>query len=154
MAGIFTGENAINGAFGTIIYRGAKIANIQNIEARVAAERRAVRIAGSIAAHYKRVGVTGEGTFTVMRVTSEFMDIAADLFDPLKRVVPSDMTILINDPDTGTEVEEITLENVKLWEIPLGFNVEDLISQVITFTFEGMVVEREITQPVPPAVPA
>lgn len=149
MAGIFTGENAINGAFGSIIYRGAKIANIQNIEARVSAERRAVRVAGSIAAHYKRVGVTGEGTFTVMRVTSEFMDIAADLFDPLKRVVPSDMTILLNDPDTGTEVEEVTLENVKLWEIPLGFNVEDLISQVITFTFEGMIVEREITQPVP-----
>ena len=59
MAGIFTGENAINGAFGTLIYRGAKLANIQNIEARVAAERRAVRVAGSIAAHYKRIGVTG-----------------------------------------------------------------------------------------------
>ncbi len=154
MAGIFTGENAINGAFGTLIHRGAKIANIQNIEGRVAAERRAVRVAGSIAAHYKRVGVTGEGTFTIMRVTSEFMDIAKDLFDPLKKVAPSDMTLLLSDPDTGTEVEEITLANVKLWEIPLGFNVEDLISQVITFTFEGLDIEREITQPVPPAVPA
>ncbi len=152
MAKNFTGENAINGAFGELTYKGEIIANIQTIEARITAERRPVRIAGTIRTAYKRVGVTGEGTFTVLRVSSEFMQTAIDLFDPLKPVLPANMTIKISDPDlgpsVGAEEEEITLENVKLWEIPFGFNVEDLISQTVQFTFEGAVLEQSITQPV------
>ncbi len=98
MAKNFTGENAINGAFGELTYKGEIIANIQTIEARITAERRPVRIAGTIRTAYKRVGVTGEGTFTVLRVSSEFMQTAIDLFDPLKPVLPANMTIKISDP--------------------------------------------------------
>ena len=152
MARNFTGENAINGAFGELVFKGEIVANIQTIEARITAERRPVRRAGTIRTAYKRVGVTGEGTFTILRVSSEFMQTAIDLFDPLKPVLPANMTIKISDPDlgpsVGAEEEEITLENVKLWEIPFGFNVEDLISQTVQFTFEGAVLEQSITQPV------
>ncbi len=152
MARNFTGENAINGAFGELVFKGEIVANIQTIEARITAERRPVRRAGTIRTAYKRVGVTGEGTFTILRVSSEFMQTAIDLFDPLKPVSPANMTIKISDPDLGptpgAEEEEITLENVKLWEIPFGFNVEDLITQTIQFTFENAVLEQAITQPV------
>ncbi len=152
MARNFTGENAINGAFGELIFRGDIVANIQNIEARVTAERRPVRRAGTIKTAFKRVGVTGEGTFTVLRVNSEFMQLAADLFDENKLVPKANMTVKLSDPETGptpgAEEEEITLENVKLWEIPFGFNVEDLVSQTISFTFENIVVNEEITQSV------
>ncbi len=152
MAKNFTGENAINGAFGQLIFRGEVVANIQTIEARVTAERRAIRRAGTIKTSFKRVGVTGEGTFTILRVSSEFMQLAVDLFDENKLVPKANMTIKISDPDlgpnVGAEEEEVTLFSVKLWEIPFGFNVEDLISQVIQFTFEGMELNQEITQPV------
>ncbi len=152
MAKDFTGENAINGAFGQLVFRGEIVANIQTIEARVTAERRAIRRAGTIRTSFKRVGVTGEGTFTILRVSSEFMQLAVDLFDENKLVPKANMTVKISDPDlgpsVGAEVEEVTLSSVKLWEIPFGFNVEDLISQVIQFTFEGMELNQEITQPV------
>lgn len=142
----FTGENAINGAFGELTYKGEVLANIQNIEARVLTERRTVRIAGQIKTAYKRVGVTGEGTFTILRVNSEFIEAAVGMFDPKAVVGSTNMTIKITDPDLrgNDDDEELTLETVKIWEIPFGFNIEDLISQTMQFTFEGAVLEREI----------
>ena len=49
------------------------------------------------------------------------------------------MNISLKDPEILREqTETITLTRVKIWEIPFGFSVDELVQQTIQFTFEGV----------------
>ena len=49
------------------------------------------------------------------------------------------MNISLKDPEILREqTETITLTRVKIWEIPFGFSVDELVQQTLQFTFEGV----------------
>ena len=171
MAGSITSEQTINGAFGELSIMNLTVpdagggvqavadtialANVQSVEARVSIDRRDLKLAGSRQTVYKAVGAMGEGSFTIFRVTSEFMNLGVDALtkgrnlDSLGGGRPIanglQLKIAMRDPEAiNGQDEEITLSGVRIWEIPFGFSVDDLVSQTITFTFEGMKTDKTI----------
>ena len=173
MAHSTTAEQTINGAFGelqitnlitpnstdgsTTDTNTETLANVQSVEARVNVDRRDIKLAGSRMTHYKAIGASGEGSFTIFRVTSMFMNLGVDALkesdgfsslgggsDGTKHL---SLTVTMNDPESpGTAGETILLENVQIWEIPFGFSVDDLVQQTITFTFQSMSLNTAIIE--------
>jgi hypothetical protein len=166
-----TAEQTINGAFGTLsiinlvnpqgqqgtdaTFKSQVLANVQSVEARVNVDRRDLKLAGSRQTEYKAIGASGEGSFTIFRVTSEFMNLgvnalgARNTFATLgggnNSANPMSLTVKLNDPESpGSGGEVVTLNKVKIWEIPFGFSVDDLVQQTITFTFQTMALTKEI----------
>ena len=74
MARTIAAENTINGGFGELVWRGVTMANVMSVEARATLNKRDIRIAGSRLTQYKAMDVRGEGSFTIYRVTSEFVE--------------------------------------------------------------------------------
>lgn len=164
-----TSEQTINGAFGelqitnltTIDVDGNPkrnnalvLLNTQSVEARVTVERRDLKLSGSRRTVYKPMGSAGEGSFTIFRVTSEFINLGVDALSPGNRLgtLGGDrsntprltLVVSLKDPEiVDNQEEEITLTGVKIWEIPFGWSVDDLVQQTITFTFEEMYMSRK-----------
>ena len=150
-----TAENTINGAFGELIIGATVLANVMSVEATVAVSRQEMRLGGSRQTHYKVTNVQGSGSFTIYRVTSEFMDMALDamnLRNNLKKLGngrPGDaglkMVVSLKDPEiVGGDTEQVELSGVKIWNIPFGFSVDDIVQQTIEFTFESMAMSKTI----------
>jgi hypothetical protein len=166
-----TAEQTINGAFGDLQILNLEtvdannvvqsnnaiiLANTQSVEARVTVERRDLKLAGSRRTLYKSIGASGEGSFTIFRVSSEFMNLGVDALSPGNRLVSLggnrpvssglQLIVSLRDPEiagstiTDPKDEEIILAGVKIWEIPFGFSVDDLVQQTIPFTFESMLL--------------
>ena len=80
MARTIAAENTINGGFGELVWRGVTLANVMSVEARATLNKRDIRIAGSRLTQYKAMDVRGEGSFTIYRVTSEFVETLPEMF--------------------------------------------------------------------------
>ena len=155
-------ENTIFGAFGVLKLGGQNLANVQSIEYRVQLDREDIQIAGRRNKQYKAKGSMGTGTFTLYKVTSLFVKqmeraFARDRNDTTHALAGSfedggwlgntnletdtssfDLTVTLEDPEQfDGQRETVTLENVKLWNIDGGFNVDELVNQSVEFTFEG-----------------
>lgn len=169
MADKYTAEKTINGSFGKLLFEGVVMANVSSVEARITVANQSIMPAGSRVTQYKAMGIEGSGSFTIWRVSSEIISRFVDAFSK-----SSDLTALgggasvnglslniqQNDPEirgTGgppslpdmptvsiAQREDIQLGRVKLWELPIGFSVDDLLSQQITFTFEEMTMVKSI----------
>jgi hypothetical protein len=131
-------ERTINGSYGKL-YLGAQwLANIQRVEARITVERREVKVAGTRHTGYKGMNVTGEGTMTGLKVTDFWLKlISRYMRDPSSFIVPLTLRTTLADPENGG-VEELELIHCRFWEIPFGFQVNELIEEAITFTFENI----------------
>lgn len=145
-------SHTINGSFGSLSIEGEEIANIMSVEGRAILNRRDIRLAGSRRTGYKAMDVRGEGTFTIYYMTSEFTRHARSMFrargsaSNLPDLHNLTMSISLDDPEIiGEQSEELELYHVKLWEIPFGFSVDDLVTRAIPFTFEDWDVPEEIT---------
>ena len=151
MARTIAAENTINGGFGELFWSGALMANVMSVEARATLNKRDIRIAGSRLTQYKAMDVRGEGSFTIYRVTSEFIENLPEMFSSKRpsglignteangRASGYIMNINLKDPEILREqTESITLTRVKIWEIPFGFSVDELVQQTLQFTFEGV----------------
>jgi len=171
MAHSLTAEQTINGAYGKLSIENITVindsvggvnsestlllANVQSVEARVNVDRRDIKLAGSRMTHYKAIGASGEGSFTIFRVTSAFMNLGVEALTTTSKFESLggggsagnhlSMTVGLADPESPDDgKEEVILNKVKIWEIPFGFSVDDLVQQTITFTFQSMKVNTSI----------
>lgn len=137
-SGIMRGEFAINGSFGTLFDQdGNRITEIQSVDASVRINRRDIMRAGTRQMTYKPMTVMGEGTLRLIKVTSLFDQIVTEMMRSerqLQRIL--NLRVRLDDPE-ALGIEEYRLTDVKLWDVPLGFNVNDIIEQSVSFTFEN-----------------
>lgn len=121
------------------------LANVSQVEARISVDRLEVRRSGTRKMGYKRGAISGDGTITGYKVTSRFVQaIAGEMQDETNPPPPLMLDIVLDDPESlGTE--RIRLKYVKLWELPMGFNVGDIVEEAIPITFEDIQVLEEIT---------
>ena len=154
-----TAENTINGSFGQLIWNEVEIGNVMSVEARAILDKRDLRLAGTRLTQYKAMSVRGEGTFTIYKVVSHFTDYIESMFSESRYLgvrnrnlgmdEGHEMKLILDDPEIvnnagGTNFEQCTLESVKIWEIPIGFSVDELVQQALPFTFEGFKLNDEI----------
>lgn len=135
--GTMQSEFAINGSFGEVYTQdGDYLAEVQRVEATIRVGRRDIMVAGSRKTRYKAMNVMGEGQLATIKVTSRFDEIVSEMIRSdrqLQRILT--LRVKVDDPE-ALGVEEYRLAKVKLWELSIGFNVNDIIEQTIPFTFE------------------
>lgn len=121
------------------------LANMTGVDGRLASDRLEIRRSGTRRMGYKRGMISGDGTFTGLKVTSEFLSAMVDEFHN-ELLPPPELTldVVLDDPEAlGTEV--LQLQKVKIWEVPFGWSVGDLVEESIPFTFEDAELLQEIT---------
>lgn len=138
MPNVMQSEFAINGSYGELMTEdGEAVSEIQRVEATIRHNRRDLMRAGTRGMAYKLMTTQGEGTLGMIKVTSQWLQIVSEVYrdeNTLQRVLA--LKVKLADPES-LGVEEYRLTGVKLWEVPFGFNVNDIIEQAIPFTFEG-----------------
>lgn len=148
-------EVTINGTFGEVYdQNGRFLANVQQIDARLTIERQEVRVAGQRQVGYKMKGVSCEGTITQLKVTSDFLKSIASVHQNGRaRMQVGELRYRLDDPE-ALGVEEVRLKRVKFWEIPFGYQINELVEEAIPFTAEGIEIPQAISgdpTTVPPA---
>lgn len=148
---ILDASKTINGSFGKVTYNSVNLLNIMSIEARLTVAKKDIRVSGTRRTKYKAMDVRGEGNFTIYKVNSEFTKHMADIFSDRSQeslgLISSGtaLSIAIRDPEIdGDQVENSLLHDVKIWEVPIGFSVDELIDQNMQFTFEDISVDETI----------
>lgn len=140
-------EVTINGTFGELRIADTNewLVNVQEVDARARIDRTDVRVAGQRGLGYKAMGVSGEGTLRMYKVTSRFLKSVTSLMqDNRGRMEIFNLIIKLDDPE-ALGVERIRLGRVKFWEINFGYNVNALTEESIPFTFEVFDLMDEIT---------
>lgn len=145
--GVMQPEYAINGSWGQLFAPvGEYMAEAQRIEGMVRINRRDIPRAGTRRIGYKAMTTSGEGTMGFLKTSSKFLLIVSELMrgDNLQQQRVFSLKIRLDDPEAmGAEV--IRLTGVKIWEIPFGFNINDILEETLPFTFDSMVIEEAIT---------
>ncbi len=121
------------------------LANVSQVEARITVDRQRIRRSGTRKTGYKRGAIEADGTITGFKVTSRYVAaMAGEMEDESAPPAPMVLDIVLDDPES-LGVERVRLLDVKLWELPMGFNVGDVIEEAIPFTFEDIRVLETIT---------
>jgi hypothetical protein len=132
------GEYAINGTHGSIWLNGELISEVQSVGGRITIARRDIFRAGSRSVSRKAMTVSAEGTIGYIKVTSRFVKFISEPFrDHNQRPASFDLRVLLDDPESLGN-EEIIFGQVKFWEVPFGFTVNDIIEESVPFTAETM----------------
>lgn len=121
------------------------LANVHQVQGKFTTNKIEVRRSGTRKMGYKRGMITGDGTITQFKVTSDFLSLFVDEFHD-ELTPPSDIVldVLLDDPEAlGTE--QLRLSGVKLWEIDFGWNVGDMVDEAIPYTFEDAELIEAIT---------
>lgn len=140
-------EVTINGTFGELWLADTSewLVNVQEVDARLRIDRAEVRMAGNRGMGYKALGVSGEGTVRMYKVTTRFLESISRLFrDGRGRMEVMNMIVKLDDPE-ALGVERIRLGRVKFWEINFGYNLNNLQEESIPFTFEVFEIMDAIT---------
>ena len=121
------------------------LANVNQVDAKITVDRQEIRRSGTRKTGYKRGAITGDGTITGYKVTSRFVSaMAGEMENETNPPAPLVLDVVLADPES-LGVEKVRLIDVKLWELPFGFNVGDVIEEALPFTFEDVRVLEEIT---------
>lgn len=121
------------------------LANVNQVDAKITVDKLEVRRSGTRRMGYKRGAISGDGTITGYKVTSRFVQsIAGEMQDETNPPAPLVLDVVLDDPESlGTE--RVRLHQVKLWELPFGWNVGDIVEEALPFTFEDITILEEIT---------
>lgn len=143
-----TAERVISGTFGSLFDQDGNFMNeVTSFEARFTKNRSEIFLAGDKATHYKGTSTSGEITITMYKVTSDLLEKATREIRN-QRAVPfiGEFIGKLDDPESfGTE--RVRFKNVKLWEIPLSWQNNEIVEQTVTCTFEGFDFLDRIVDP-------
>lgn len=131
-------DRVINGSFGKLyLNHDTWLANVQRLEGRITIDRREIRPAGTRELGYKAMGTAGEGTITSLRVTSLWIRQVGEYQRTPRSKHPSYvLRYVLDDPDAFGQ-EEIELTGVKFWEVPIGYQVNEILEEGVPFTFQN-----------------
>lgn len=138
-------EVTINGTFGQLFRDNVWLVNVQEVQAKLTVDKTEIRMAGKRGYGYKMMGTKGDGTITQFKVTSAFLALIAGPFQG-SRVPLTVVTLNVKLDDVeALGAEWLTLDRVKFWEINFGYKVNEIVSESIPFTFEGLEIIKAIS---------
>lgn len=134
----YSGENTISGKEGRLFLDGNEMANVKSFEATIEKAKEDVNILGQRWMSKKSNGVSGTGTLTLYKATSEFIEQilkyaneGIDTYFSLQSV--------LDDKSSGRGTERVILYRVNLDSVKIAQLDVDTASleEEIPFTFEG-----------------
>ena len=154
----FVGEKVIDGQYGEVYRDGIWMADVVEISGTISIDRKDIPLAGTTSNHYKRGKTSREGTLRVHHIDSrwleEFLDFssktlserraARDAGTPLSSRF--NLLLSLDDPESFG-AEQLMLYGIVLWEMPVGFSIEDLVDREFPFTWEREELVEGVQQP-------
>ena len=135
----------INGSFGEVFDAdGNWLTNITSCEATVEINKEEISRSGTRWVGHKATTLTGTGTISGYKITSEFIKAIGVIKDDRRGSYVTEILVKVSDPESfGTE--RIRLKNVQFDTVPLAnFEVGSIIEEELPYTFSDYEIIDEI----------
>lgn len=130
-------SRTINGSYGECHHEGNWLTNINKMSAEVEIEKEDIKKSGSRWKGKKVIGVSGTGSISGYKVTSDLIQKVGAVTDDRKKEYKTELISKLDDPEAWGH-ERIRLKNVSFDKIPLvGWEVGAIVEEEWPFTFEG-----------------
>ena len=136
----------INGTFGEVYdANGEWLTNITKCEATVEIGKEEINRAGTRWVGHKVTSLTGTGTISGFKITSDFIKAIGQIADDRRGAYVTEIVTKLDDPESFG-AERVRLKNVQFDTIPLAnFETGVLVEEELPFTFSGYTLLDEIT---------
>jgi len=127
----------INGDFGEVWHEGVWMTQVTGAEANVEISKEEVRRAGTRWRGFKSTSLSGSGTISGYKVTSEWVERIGQIANDQRGAFKTELIIALKDPEAWGAYR-VRLKNVTFDNIPLvNYEVGSLVEEEIPFTFVG-----------------
>ncbi|MCP8970042.1 phage tail tube protein [Ectobacillus ponti] len=127
----------INGTFGYVYHNGEWLTNIKSAEATVEIAKEEIKRAGTRWTAHKVTGLTGSGTISGYKVTTEFVETIGKIADDTAGTFITELILKLEDPESFGAYR-VRLKGVTFDKIPLiNFEVGSLVEEELPFNFTG-----------------
>ncbi|MGN7455496.1 phage tail tube protein [Paenibacillus pasadenensis] len=127
----------INGAYGYVYHDSKWLTNIKSAEANVEISKEEVKRAGTRWTAHKVTGLSGTGTISGYKVTSEFVELIGSIADDKKGSFITELILKLEDPESYGAYR-VRLKGVTFDKIPLlHYEVGSLVEEELPFSFTG-----------------
>ncbi|GIO88565.1 hypothetical protein J25TS5_54970 [Paenibacillus faecis] len=127
----------INGTYGYVYYDGKWLTNVKSAEANVEITKEEIKRSGTRWTAHKVTGLSGSGTMTGYKVTSEFVELIGQIADDKKGVFTTELILKLEDPESYGAYR-VRLKGVTFDKIPLmHFEVGAIVEEELPFNFTG-----------------
>ena len=130
----FNPNRVLHGNQGNVWFNGKRLTTLQSVEAKVGADFEEVNVCGDPATYRIYNGYSGEGTFTVLKIDSDVLQMMADAYQSVE--MPT-VTIITALAQKGTnKVERVSLSDVTIDEFYLAkFEKKAKVEEEVPFKF-------------------
>jgi hypothetical protein len=130
-------SRTINGTYGYVYHNGEWLTNIRQCQLNVDIEKEEIKRAGTRWTAHKVVGLSGKGTISGYKVTSEMIRLISQVADDTKKAFTTELITKLADPE-AYGYERIRVKGVQFDNIPLAnFEVGSIVEEELNFTFTG-----------------
>ncbi|WP_128896319.1 phage tail tube protein [Longirhabdus pacifica] len=137
-------SRTINGTFGEVWYDGEWLTNIKSAEAAVEINKEEIQRAGTRWVAHKVTSLTGSGTMTGYKITTEFIERIGQVADDTKGPFVTSIMMKLADPESFGAYR-VRLKGVQFDSIPLmNYEVGSIVEEELPFTFTGYELEDKI----------
>ncbi len=127
----------ISGTFGQVFLDGVWLSNFNHFEAAVELQKAELKVSGDRWTHRKVTGLSGTGTISGFKVTSDLVRVMSPVADNKRGAVKVELIAKLEDPESYG-CERIRLQNVLFDRIQLGnWTSGEIVNEEWPFTFEG-----------------
>jgi len=127
----------INGTYGYVYHDGKWLTNIKSAEANVEVTKEEIKRAGTRWVAHKVTGLSGTGTITGYKVTSEFVELIGKIADDSQGTFITELILKLEDPESYGAYR-VRLKGVTFDKIPLmHFEVGSIVEEELPFNFTG-----------------
>ncbi|GIO53887.1 MULTISPECIES: phage tail tube protein [Paenibacillus] len=135
----------INGTYGYVYHDGTWLTNIKSAEANVEITKEEIKRAGTRWTAHKVTGLSGTGTISGYKVTSEFVERIGKIADDSQGTFITELILKLEDPESYGAYR-VRLKGVTFDKIPLmHFEVGAIVEEELPFNFTGYELLDKIT---------
>jgi hypothetical protein len=128
----------INGSFGKMFHDGEWLTNVTQAEATVEISKEEIMRSGTRWVGHKVVSLSGSGTMTGYRITSDLVKKIAQVADDASAPFVTELIMKIDDPENHEGKEYVRLKGVQFDSIPLlSYEAGSIVTEETPFTFSG-----------------
>ncbi|UYO07851.1 phage tail tube protein [Paenibacillus sp. PSB04] len=142
---VLDSTRVINGTYGYVYHDGTWLTNIKSAEANVEITKEEIKRAGTRWTAHKVTGLSGTGTISGYKVTSEFVERIGKIADDSKGTFITELILKLEDPESYGAYR-VRLKGVTFDKIPLmHFEVGAIVEEELPFNFTGYELLDKIT---------
>jgi len=138
-------NHAINGSFGELYDEdGDLMGNVQGIQFQIVNHRREWKPIGTNKVLGKHSGSEGRGSIEQLKMTSKLLiKIGSNLWNHTQVFPLGRLVIQLDDPE-AIGIEQLVLNGVRMWTLNSGWQVNQIITETIEFSFSGIQLPIQI----------